>query len=295
LTRASKLEHVSNENDGPAAEEVSADKPNGGGLSAEESIDETKAKKRRRSTAGTTKLSLVLGIFGEVLITIGAVVLLFLVWQLYINNAVLAREQVGLTQEQSLAWATVTPTPSATNEPEQTDFGPPPAMAPVSEGEQFGILYIPRLGPDSQRAVRHGVDPASVLNHGYYGHYPDTQMPGEPGNFAMAIHRTGWGSSFADVPKLQAGDKIYLETADGYYTYTFRNYEFVLPTAVDVVLPVPGSNAPATDQMLITITTCNPLLGDAERLISYGVYESWRPRSAGPPPAIAAIVTKEAN
>ena len=45
----------------------------------------------------------------------------------------------------------------------------------------------------------------------------------------MAIHRTGWGSSFADSPKLQAGDKIYLETADGFYTYIFRNNEYVLP------------------------------------------------------------------
>ena len=241
------------------------------------------------------KFSAALGIAGESLITVGAIVLLFLVWQLYINNAVLANEQVNITKDQSLAWATVTPSPVATNAPVQTDFGPPPVMAPVGEGGQFGILYIPRLGPDSQRAVRNGVDPASVLNHGYFGHYPDTQWPGEPGNFALAIHRTGWGSAFADSPKLQAGDKMYLETEDGYYTYTFRNYEFVLPTAVNVVLPIPGTNAPAGDQQLLTITTCNPLLGDAERMITYGVLESWRPRSAGPPPAIAAISAKEAN
>lgn len=250
---------------------------------------------RLRSMTSTSTFSNVLGIVGESLITIGAIVSLFLVWQLYINNAVLANQQVGITKEQSLAWATVAPTPSASVTPEQTDFGPPPVLAPVGEGGQFGILYIPRLGPDSQRAVRNGIDPVSVLNHGYYGHYPDTQMPGEPGNFAMAIHRTGWGSSFADAPELQAGDNMYLETADGYYTYVFRNYEYVLPTAVDVILPTPGGGAPAGDQMLITITTCNPLLGDAERMITYGVFDSWRPRAAGPPPAIAAIVTKEAN
>jgi len=235
------------------------------------------------------------GVLGEVLITVGVLVLLFLVWQLYINNAVLANQQSGITKSQSQAWATVTPTPKASNAPEQTDFGPPPALAPVGAGQQFAIIYIPRLGQDSQRAARNGVDPGSVLNHGYYGHYPNTQWPGEPGNFALAIHRTGWGSSFADVPKLQAGDKMYVETADGYYTYAFRNYEFVKPTAVDVVAPVPGSNAAPGDQMLMTITTCNPLLGDAERMISYGVFESWRPRTAGPPAAIAAIVAKEAS
>ena len=167
----------------------------------------------------------------------------------------------------------------------QTSAHPPlfPPLARVDNSEFFTFLAS---------AQTHS---ASVLNHGYFGHYPDSQWPGQPGNFALAIHRTGWGSSFADSPKLQAGDKIYLETEDGYYTYTFRNNEFVLPTAVDVVLPIPGSNAPAGDQMLITITTCNPLLGDAERMITYGVFESWRPRSAGPPPAIAAISAKEAN
>lgn len=241
------------------------------------------------------RFSAVLGVFGEALITVGAIVLLFLVWQLYINNAVLAGQQVNITQEQSLAWASASPSLLASASPIQTDFGPPPLMTPVGEGRQFGILYIPRLGPDSQRAVRNGVDPISVLNHGFFGHYPDSQWPGQPGNFAMAIHRTGWGSSFADSPKLQAGDKMYLETADGYYIYTFRNHEYVLPTAVKVVLPVPGSQAAPAGQMLITLTTCNPLLGDAERMISYGVFESWRPRSAGPPPAIAAVVAKEAK
>lgn len=276
----SKLGHVSNETETPTTED-----------STEPSV----VLPRRRRDIFTDKFSSVLGIVGESLITIGAIVLLFLVWQLFINNAVLANEQASITKDQTLAWATVTPSPDASGTTAQTNFGPPPVVAPVKEGGQFAILYIPRLGPDSQRAVRNGVDPVSVLNHGYYGRYPDTQWPGEPGNFAVAIHRTGWGSSFADAPKLQAGDKIFLETADGYYTYTFRNYEFVLPTAVNVVLPVPGSEAPAGDQMLITITTCNPLLGDAERLITYGVFDSWRPRSAGPPSAIAAIVNKEAN
>jgi sortase A len=138
--------------------------------------------------------------------------------------------------------------------------------------------------------VKNGIDLPTILNNGYYGHYPDTQWPGQPGNFAVAVHRTNWGSPFGDAPKLQLGDKIYVETADGYYTYAFRNYEFVLPTAIDVLLPVPGTNEAPGEQSILTITTCNPLLGDAERMIVYSVLESWRPRSAGPPAEMAETV-----
>lgn len=226
----------------------------------------------------------VLGVVGELLITLGVVVLFFLAWQLWINNAILANEQKTLTKELQSEWATDTP---ATSSPDDTDYGAPPVFAGVDEGSSFATIYIPRLGANSGRVAANSTDLPSVLNHGYYGHYPQTQWPGQTGNFALAIHRTNWGSPFADSNMMEAGDKIYVETKDGYYTYVFRNYEYVLPTSVSVILPTPGKNAITNDQSLITITTCNPLLGDAERLILYGVLESWRPRSAGPPSAIA--------
>ena len=156
-------------------------------------------------------------------------------------------------------------------------------IAGVGEGAKFATIFIPRLGPDSTRVVANSVDTTTTLDRGYFGHYPDTQWPGQPGNFALAVHRTGNGSPFADSPKLQLGDKIYVETSEGYYTYVFRNYEFVQPTAVDVLLHVPGTNSSPEGQNILTITTCNPLLGDAERMIVYSVLESWRPHDAGPP------------
>ena len=226
-----------------------------------------------------------MGIVGELLITFGAVVLLFLAWQLWINNAVVADQQHKASQELSQQWAT--DNDRTATAPATEDFGPAPAFAGVGEGAKFATIYIPRLGADSTRVVKNSTDLSTVLNNGYYGHYPDTQWPGQPGNFAVAIHRTNWGSPFGDAPKLQVGDKIYVETADGYYTYAFRNYEFVLPSAVDVLLPVPGTNEAPGDQSILTITTCNPLLGDAERMIVYSVLESWRPHSAGPPAEMA--------
>ncbi|AXE53735.1 Sortase family protein [Aurantimicrobium sp. MWH-Uga1] len=229
-------------------------------------------------------LSRVMGIVGELLITFGVIVLLFLAWQLWINNAVVANQQQAASQELSKEWAT--DKDKTASAPANEDFGPAPAFGGVAEGAKFATLYIPRLGPDSTRVVANGIDLSTILDKGYYGHYPDTQWPGQPGNFAVAVHRTGNGSPFADAPQLQPGDKIYVETQEGFYTYAVRNYEYVLPIGVDVLLPVPGSNNPSNGQSIITITTCNPLLGDAERMIVYGVLESWRPQSAGPPPAM---------
>ncbi|MFA9276661.1 MAG: class E sortase [Rhodoluna sp.] len=230
-------------------------------------------------------LSRLMGIVGELLITFGAIVLLFLAWQLWINNAVVAGQQKTASQELVQEWST--DKDKSATAPTSEDFGPAPAFAGVGEGAKFATIYIPRLGSDSTRVVKNSVDLTTVLNNGYFGHYPDTQWPGQPGNFAVAVHRTNWGSPFGDAPKLQVGDKIYVETVDGYYTYAFRNYEFVLPTAVDVLLPVPGTNEAPGDQSILTITTCNPLLGDAERMIVYSVLESWQPRSAGPPAEMA--------
>jgi sortase A len=231
-------------------------------------------------------LSRAMGIVGELLITFGVIVLLFLAWQLWINNAVVAGQQQAASQELVQEWADGKEK-SDTADAVKEDFGAPPAFAGVGDAVKFATIYIPRLGADSTRVVKNSIDLTTILNNGYYGRYPDSQWPGQAGNFALAVHRTNWGSPFGDAPKLEAGDKIYVETSDGYYTYIFRNYEFVLPSAVDVLLPVPGTNDSPGDQSILTITTCNPLLGDAERMIVYSVLDSWRPRSAGPPAEMA--------
>jgi sortase A len=245
-------------------------------------------KQSRQPNTGKL-LNQIIGVIGELLVTFGVIVLFFLAWQLWINNAVVANEQRALTKDLQESWSE----PSASASPlttQASDYGIPPAFAAVGDGNKFATLYIPRLGANSGRVIANSVNLATVLNRGFYGHYPNTQWPGEPGNFALAIHRTNWGSPFGEANKLQLGDKLYVETKDGYYTYSFRDLEYVPPTSVKVILPVPGGNAPPREQSIMTITTCNPLLGDAERMIVYSVLESWRPRSAGPPAEIAAEV-----
>jgi sortase A len=243
--------------------------------------------------------SRIIGVAGELLITAGVFVLLFLGWQLWWNSIVLTNDQASSASTLADQWKTESPSASPTPTPSST--APAAPTAPVGQGEpivmgepsettDFAILYVPRFGADFKRTITEGVDPKTVLNKGGAGHYPDTGMPGAVGNFAIAAHRDGWGSAFININELRIGDPIYVETQDGWYTYRFRSSEYVSPFGVGVIDPVPQSDgAPAADR-LITLTSCNPLYIASERIIAYGVFESWQPRSAGPPADIAKIV-----
>jgi hypothetical protein len=80
----------------------------------------------------------------------------------------------------------------------------------IRMGEALAVLRIPRFGKDFEVPVVAGVDD-SALTSGV-GWFPDTQRPGERGNFAVAGHRITNGQPFKDFPDLQAGDKVFVET-----------------------------------------------------------------------------------
>ena len=82
-------------------------------------------------------------------------------------------------------------------------------------------------------------------------------------------------------------------TADGWYAYVFRNLEYVRPTGVGVIAPVPQTSASATDRIM-TMTSCNPLFSAQERIIAYSVFDKFYPRAGGAPAEIAAIVAGKA-
>jgi sortase A len=116
-------------------------------------------------------------------------------------------------------------------------------------------------------------------------------LPGELGNFALASHRSSGGGNFHDLHELRVGDHIYVETSDGWYRYTFRNLEYVRPSGVGVLNPVPQADGVAAAERVITLTTCNPFFSTAERIIAYGVYDEFFPRAGGVPSEIATNVT----
>jgi sortase A len=234
----------------------------------------------------------VVGVLGELLMTAGVVILLFLGWQLWFNNVVSENEQRSVADELSQEWEEApSATPTADLET-PADPGVPAVTVTPEANAAFANLIVPRLGADFKRPIAEGVGTA-VLNNTRLGmgHYPSTQLPGEPGNFALASHRSAYGGAFHNIHQLVVGDAIFVETADGWYKYIYRSMEYVRSSGVGVILPVPQDPTATPTQSIITLTTCNPFYSSAERIIAYGVFDSWYPRAGGPPSEIAAIAT----
>lgn len=258
--------------------------------------EQKKAARRARPPGRIT----VTGVIGELLITAGVVVLLFLGWYIWLNDIIAGNEQQQaaevVQQQLQERWERG----EAADKPETVepvDPGEPVVAAPAEPGEVFGTLIVPRFGADYVRPIAGGVDPRTVLNNRQIGigHYLETQMPGEIGNFAMAAHRTTYGAPFANIAELRLGDKIYVETADGWYQYGFRGLEYVWPTRIQVLEPVPQAPNVAPTDRFLTMTSCHPRFSSAERIIAYAVMETWYPRAGGPPEEIAGLVEAAAR
>ncbi len=247
-------------------------------------------EERNSKSARRPRVSIV-GVLGELLITAGVVVLLFLGWQLWINDLLVGNEQQTEAQALSQEWDKGEGAPVAPAD--RPDPGEPLVGTAPGNAERFATLIVPRFGADYTRPIAEGIGVHDVLNVGI-GHYPGTQMPGQLGNFAIAGHRTGWGAPLADIVNLQVGDSIYIETADGWYRYVFRSSEYVMPTGVSVLEPVPQLVGQSPTDRIITVTSCNPPLTAAERVVAYGVYDTWYPRAGGPPLEIAALAQASA-
>ena len=231
----------------------------------------------------------VIGVLGELLITAGVLVFLFLGWQLWLNDLIVGTDQNNVGTALGDSWVSGAPTHQHITA--DASFGAPVVAIAPGNAVQFAVMYVPRFGPEYARSISEGVQTATVLDKNGIGHYPGTQMPGEVGNFAVAAHRTTHGAPFKSVATLQVGDKIYVQTQDGYYTYNFRGLEYVRPTGVGVLDPVPQFAGVAPSDRFLTMTSCNPMFSASERIIAYAALDSWQPISAGAPAAIVPALT----
>ena len=210
-------------------------------------------------------------VLGELMLTIGVVLLLFAFYEAYWTNV-----ESGQLQEEASAHL------------EEQWRNPRQKLEPEL-GEAFAQLYIPTFGSDYRFAIIEGTNEDDLLRGP--GRYVDSQMPGEMGNFAVAGHRVGKGAPFNDLGKLETCDDILVEThkerityrvlpIDGEQTDCFNGippeYSHVAgrhittPGDVSVTNPVPESDAKPSREIL-TLTTCHPQFSNAERMIVHAM------------------------
>ncbi|MGH9234432.1 MAG: class E sortase [Acidimicrobiales bacterium] len=203
------------------------------------------------------RLATVLGAIGRACITAGVLILLFVAYQLWGTGIREAQAQSELETEfeerigadlRAADEVTTTTAPGSTTEP----GAPPPAPA---EGDAIAHLRIPAIGVD--KIVVSGVQVAD-LKRGP-GHYPDSPLPGQPGNAAIAGHRTTYGAPFNRLDELEQGDEILVTTVQGAFRYEVRETLVVNPDQVEV-LDDYGDDR-------LTLTACHPKYSARQRIV----------------------------
>lgn len=253
-------------------------------------VDRSRRARRARPRSQATVTSII----GELLLTSGVIVLLFVSWQMWIGDIIIGAQNndKGVALSQKWAQQKPAPLPSATPATEPDDgavWYDPPILPHPANAQIFANMHIPRFGADYNVNIAGGTTRSGTLDHIGIGLYTQSKMPGEVGNFSLAGHRTTWGRPFNKLDKLRVGDAIVVETPEGWYTYRFRTLEYVKPTRVDVLDDVPQMPAQQTGERYITLTACSPLHSLAERIVAYGVFEGFQPRAAGPPASLAPV------
>ncbi|MGW1643400.1 class E sortase [Streptomyces eurythermus] len=210
---------------------------------------------------------------GELFITTGVLMLLFVTYQLWWTN-VRAHAQAGsATHRLQDDWASGKRSPGV--------FEP---------GQGFAILHIPKL--DVVAPIAEGISNKRVLDKGMVGHYGEaplkTAMPQDKtGNFGLAAHRNTHGEPFRYINRLSPGDPVVVETQDTYFVYEVTSsLPVTSPSNVSVLDPVPPGSGFTRPGRYITLTTCTPEFTSKYRLIVWGKMVQERPRAKGKPDAL---------
>ncbi|MFE9744241.1 class E sortase [Saccharothrix saharensis] len=241
---------------------------------------------------------------GELLITAGLVILLFVVYEVYVTDLISAGKQDDATQALDDQWNSNT----VEADPERQ------VQYDLLDGQAFAKMYIPVFGPDYKFSIVEGTTDKD-LEIGP-GHYKGTALPGDPGNFSVAGHRVGKGAPFNDLDLLNSCDAIVVETQTQWFVYRVLpksgeaadwaqrqsdpkcakvsplgapydktvGQEIVLPTQGEVISPVPhfeGELPAAQQAALMTLTTCHPRFSDKQRLIVHSVLTMSYPKAPG--------------
>ncbi|ROQ81350.1 sortase A [Streptomyces sp. CEV 2-1] len=234
---------------------------------------------------------LIVRTFSELCITIGALIVLFVVYVLFWTGVKAAGATEGQIDDLQRQWAGGTvsaPAPSASPTAPPTapsSPGPkPPAPRAYRDGKPFAMLYIPRFGKGWEWPVLENTE-VKTLQKGL-GHYRGTARPGATGNFAVAGHRRTYGDPFKDFPKLRPGDPVLLTDGTTWFTYRIDKKPYrTVPSDIGVIDPVPRKSGFDGPGRYLTLTTCEPEWGSSHRLIAWAHLDATQPVTEGRPAA----------
>ncbi|GAA1472942.1 Sortase family protein [Corynebacterium felinum] len=247
-------------------------------------------------------------VLGEILLTVGVLALLFAFYESYWTNIASAKLQAEASQKLDDEWK------------EESMRANPRQKLQPELGTAFARMYIPTFGSDFNFAIVEGTADADLIAGP--GHYADTQMPGQPGNFAVAGHRVGKGAPFNDLGSLKSCDAIVVETVDTWNTYRIlpigvdgdarrqaaheclspqqaervaagdysdvQGRYITLPSDVSTIGAKPGilgHQASPDLESMMTLTTCHPQFSNAERMIVHAMLVESHPKDGTYRPA----------
>ncbi len=197
-------------------------------------------------------------VFGELLITAGLVLGLFVVYSLWWTNVVADRQADKQADKVRDSWM------------EGRDTGP----GALDTKNGIGFLHVPAM-KNGEVLVEKGTS-TKILNDGVAGYYTDpvkATLPtsGKTGNFSLAAHRDGHGAKFHNIDKLKEGDPIVFETKDEWYVY--KVYAVLSETSkynVKVLGQIPKESGKKKAGHYITLTTCTPVYTSRYRYVVWG-------------------------
>jgi LPXTG-site transpeptidase (sortase) family protein len=206
---------------------------------------------------GPGRIAMAVSVFGELLITAGLVLGLFVVYSLWWTNVIADRAADKQGDKVRDGWA---------------HGGGGPRSFDAKNG--IGFLHVPSM-KNGEVLVEKGTS-TEVLNDGVAGYYTDpvkSALPttGKKGNFTLAAHRDGHGAKFHNIDKVGKGDPVVFETKDKWYIY--KVYDILPETSkynVQVLAQVPEESGRKKPGHYITLTTCTPVYTSRYRYVVWG-------------------------
>lgn len=225
------------------------------------------------------RVDAVLSVVGRTFITAGLLLLGLVAYQLWGTGLEQSRAQSRLRDEFQTLIASP-PTTTTEDGPVTDDDGTsmPQINVPNRPNSALALLEIPSASVAD--VVVNGAT-VSALRHGP-GHVAGTALPGQPGNSAIAGHRTSYGAPFADLDDVKIGDDVRVTTRDGRFTYTVSDVRIVSPRQTEVLRP-------QKNRSLLTLITCHPRWSTAKRLIVVAELSSSEPVSTSSPTSGSSV------